>query len=374
VYTHPLPDTFDFASDKAYGFVLTLQGRGAPLDMSADDGLANCYMVVPGTTSVAISIERAVTVGGMDASATNVSLVELWDDNNVINSSGISALSGDGASRSFTVTATANEGNAGIALKGSDGTIYWSWHIWVSDYSGQTWTNNGFRLMDRNLGAANNYIDAESRGLLYQWGRKDPFPGYGTNTAGNSVVNKFKGFEGSSDETLEHVSITTENNAGARKGILESIRTPLTFYAGRTTSNDRSWLPKIAKTLWNATGNKKSIYDPCPVGYRVPLNKDGVLSTGNSDRTFFYNLTRTQITSSPNGEKGMIDNLGGYWPYAYSIVGFRGGKSTIAQHCTHWTASMLDTDPQRYGACAILVYTTDMWLTDDGCGIRCCKL
>jgi hypothetical protein len=280
VYTHPLPNTFDFASDKAYGFVLTLQERGAPLDMSDDDGLANCYMVVPGTTSVAISIERAVTVGGMNASATNVSLVELWDDNNVIDeNNGISALSGDGASRTFTVTATANEGNAGIALKGSDGTIYWSWHIWVTNYTGSTThPGNGCTFMDRNLGATAATATLAGRGLFYQWGRKDPFPGGKTGTAGYKEINKFSGL-GSS------ITVNSQNttDTGIRIGIMESIQRPMTFFSRRNTTYN-NWLPNNNDRIWNASANKKTVYDPCPKGWRLP---NYIMVATNGDIGYF---------------------------------------------------------------------------------------
>lgn len=89
-------------------------------------------------------------------------------------------------------------GNALIgAFKGEQ--IIWSWHIWVcsevADPSTQTfkvecteeWPLTKYAVMDRNLGALsnkplvygapNNKMSVASMGLLYQWGRKDPFIG-----------------------------------------------------------------------------------------------------------------------------------------------------------------------------------------------------
>ena len=61
----------------------------------------------------------------------------------------------------------------------------WSWHVWVNDYDPEAnifeWKDaNGisYKYMDRNLGAmSGEKYSKESLGLLYQWGRKDPFPG-----------------------------------------------------------------------------------------------------------------------------------------------------------------------------------------------------
>ncbi|MGZ5274206.1 MAG: hypothetical protein ACXWCA_07825, partial [Kaistella sp.] len=83
------------------------------------------------------------------------------------------------------------KGNAVVAFK-VDGTIYWSWHIWVTDnpQNGVAYSQ-GFEAdidgnpikveyMDRNLGAtSNSFLGNEwqkSGGLMYEWGRKDPFP------------------------------------------------------------------------------------------------------------------------------------------------------------------------------------------------------
>ena len=83
------------------------------------------------------------------------------------------------------------KGNAVVAFK-VDGTIYWSWHIWVTDnpengnvYSQGSETNISgtpfaVQYMDRNLGATSGGFLGnqwqKSGGLMYEWGRKDPFP------------------------------------------------------------------------------------------------------------------------------------------------------------------------------------------------------
>lgn len=77
----------------------------------------------------------------------------------------------------FTAVA---DGNAVIAVKDAGGNILWSWHIWVTGYDPNneydTWCI-GVKMMNRNLGALSKEPEdgALTHGLLYQWGRKDPF-------------------------------------------------------------------------------------------------------------------------------------------------------------------------------------------------------
>ena len=77
------------------------------------------------------------------------------------------------------VTVPFKEGNAVIAAKDADGNILWSWHIWLTDQpQAQVYNNDAGTMMDRNLGATSaTPSDVGALGLLYQWGRKDPFLG-----------------------------------------------------------------------------------------------------------------------------------------------------------------------------------------------------
>ena len=79
----------------------------------------------------------------------------------------------------FYTAETFREGNAVIAAKDASGNILWSWHIWLTDQSEeQVYYNNAGTMMDRNLGATSATPgDVGALGLLYQWGRKDPFLG-----------------------------------------------------------------------------------------------------------------------------------------------------------------------------------------------------
>jgi len=209
------------------------------------------------------------------------------------------------------------KGNAVVAFK-VDGIIFWSWHIWVTDnpengvnYSIGTETNvDGvvvpIEYMDRNLGAtSNDFLGNEwqkTGGLLYEWGRKDPFP---------PLVHKDAHFYSISGEvgTLKHPQVDPANTIPVQirpfneieKNIQYSVANPLTFIVnteatGNWFSNSRYRIPGASPAyftwdLWsdnakggNSNGNSsntalknesrsyelKSELDPCPNGWRIP--------------------------------------------------------------------------------------------------------
>ena len=85
------------------------------------------------------------------------------------------------------------EGNAVIAAKDASGKILWSWHIWMTDQPQEhIYPNNAGTMMDRNLGATSAEPGSVGAlGLLYQWGRKDPFLGSALIT--ESTTPRFAG-------------------------------------------------------------------------------------------------------------------------------------------------------------------------------------
>jgi hypothetical protein len=251
-------NAFDFDSGMAYVFDLTLI-KTPPVDRW-DTNLSNCYIVAPGG-NVNIPITRACTIGGMDPSteSATMTLETLWDDNDVISSTSV-VSAGTGDARTFTVYATGKQGNAVVALKIGP-AIYWSWHIWVTTNVGYV-TTNGYNIMNRFLGAtvSNSTTPSQNLGLCYQWGRKDPFPHQGSTDA--------PGYREREKISYRRVNNTDESDANVGLALMESIRNPMTLlsYINMTYYN---WLPKNVNTLWNTSDNKKSVYDPCPAGWRV---------------------------------------------------------------------------------------------------------
>ena len=153
-------------------------------------------------------------------------------------------------------------GNAVIAAKNANGDILWSWHIWVPkeaiSYSTYGDKTSSKLMMSRNLGALvdtpadGSAVDVTSLGLLYQWGRKDPF--VGVQSLGST---SFAGVSG-----------TAKTNNGGKMSIAQTVANPTVF--GNTSDDLRDWNSTPDNSLWGANGSTKTQYDPCPVGYRVP--------------------------------------------------------------------------------------------------------
>ncbi|MBK5719583.1 hypothetical protein JGH11_01730 [Dysgonomonas sp. Marseille-P4677] len=253
----------------------------------------NCYIVKPGTVSEEIPIAKAYLVSeqrsdlpDLDKTAP-VSISLLWQDKQSLISN-IELVGGDqGAYSKIKVTASNNTGNAVVAVR-VGGNIIWSWHIWVTDYdpdakvNGTTYPhNNGYasyEFMDRNLGALNtSATDDSSMGLMYQWGRKDPFvsaPNFFNGEAPKAIYsqNNTQLTEGPSGTGIKYEQTSVANN------LANSISNPTSFYYGPLSSTGApfDWMTSDESgasgdnNLWGAVDGTKSPFDPCPKGWKMP--------------------------------------------------------------------------------------------------------
>ena len=143
----------------------------------------------------------------------------------------------------------------------------WSWHIWCTDLPAYQvyMTNkygNSYTFMDRSLGATSALDDTGSLGMSYQWGRKDPIPG----------SSKFYDM---TEPTL-YGSVTKVSVAASDAStgtIANAIQNPVTFLKAAdwlfARRNNYLWGNPQGEEELTAT-HQKSIYDPCPPGYRIP--------------------------------------------------------------------------------------------------------
>ncbi len=174
-------------------------------------------------------------------------------------------------------------GNAVIAATDASGKIIWSWHIWRPEVEISTLkSESGSEMMNINLGALTE--DASKigvYGLLYQWGRKDPFPGSPIMSNGNIYTVNADVY----DINNEKVKIgSTEMSSTSSNSLAFSIANPATCISNAAQyKTSRDWLlpSESNNSLWgnpegtvrkNGTySNKgtKTFYDPCPVGWRV---------------------------------------------------------------------------------------------------------
>ncbi|MDE7078143.1 MAG: hypothetical protein K2O55_06175, partial [Alistipes sp.] len=246
------------------------------------------------------------------------------------------------------------EGNAVIAVYNASGVILWSWHIWSTAYdpttdkhvySTRAISTSGYNnvptrnetVMTRNLGAANNQgANVGSFGLLYQWGRKDPFVG-SSATSGTTFVTTYP-------NSWPIVAASTAASS-VDASITYAIQHPTTFLTQyNTTTYDWVAASAIANQRDNLWGNpntstqtpnmqrgSKSIYDPCPPGWRV-----GPQDTWTRFSTIGYNTsTSSQFNITGSFSVGWNfyyagDKTGGtvYYPAAGNRYRDTGALST----------------------------------------------
>lgn len=215
---------------------------------------ANCYIVTGAGTYVFPPVK-----GNSDKSVGAVASVEvLWESFGTSDAPKkgdlISVVSFKNDMISFSTNENFKKGNALIAAKDEAGKILWSWHIWMTDQpEDQAYNNDAGTMMDRNLGATSAFPgDIYAIGLLYQWGRKDPFLGSSSTT--ESVMAK---------STLDPWPSTVEPATG---GTIEFVIANPTTFIKSDNGWYYDWLGERNDNLWNTV---KTIYDPCPPGYKV---------------------------------------------------------------------------------------------------------
>ena len=242
--------------------------EGTPEEPSAVDlgssATANCYIV-----SEAGRYKFKTVKGNSSTSVGTISSVEvLWESygTSTTPSKGsiIKTVSYSSNYITFETPSTLKNGNAVIAAKSAKGTIIWSWHIWVcSGYnptsSAQTYYHGAGKMMDRNLGATSATPGSVGAlGLFYQWGRKDPFLGSSSISSNEKAAS-----------TLNWpAAVTSDSNTGK---ITYAVSHPTTFIKRNPNNNDWHYSggSDCNDTRWQSS---KTIYDPCPPGWKVPYD------------------------------------------------------------------------------------------------------
>lgn len=268
----------------------------------------------------------------------------------------------------------------------NNATLLWSWTIWAADgYDPAATAVNadGKLFMDRNLGApisgigtTGSYEPAGAVGNYYQWGRKDPFPsisdyahglpcqysntlfcaptytpvkalqingqsskknldgqmfGYRTKSDGgfdiNNAWNLIARDDISSDKTTKngvYVSYATEH--------------PYKYIKGGSFGGFDTWIngdDASYKSLWGDAERQKTLYDPCPAGWRVSSKDEAekflsvaVKATMSVNKAGYEYLGHyIPLTSSRDSKNGRVDYVGlpsqgqiesNFWTSTYS--------------------------------------------------------
>lgn len=222
---------------------------------------ANTFIVAPGAYAQFPTLK-----GNSGQKAGAVSLALAWQDTKGLFAETVQ-VNEDNALVHF---AAGKEGNAVINGLDATGKVVWSWLFWVIGDAPKDITVGGFAFMDRNIGAMN--LDEKSElsvGLAYQYGRKDPFPGIQFGQYALRPVY---------DASDAEVEITIVNNT-EEDNLENAIQNPTIYYNNKYYSGAKhgySWITTDAtvygaekfKALWDNDG-KKTMYDPCPAGYKV---------------------------------------------------------------------------------------------------------
>lgn len=374
-------------------------------DLVADGGRANCY-IIPNGGMYKFACDRPLqsntsfTLSGITAAdwlwATGEQSATSFTEADVP----VYSVSMSGNNIFFRVKPNA-KGNVIIAATNESGEIVWSWHLWVTPEDPREdpthWTrNDAWTMMDRNLGAlSNDEGDVNSYGLYYQWGRKDPFPGaskvgsntlsaesaaFGDGTAKYVINSKFS----------SHTFKTIRNANTASVGdIAYSIAHPtenIHNYSITGQTAAVTWLYNTttadAAKLWNNTTTRtaKTVYDPCPAGYCVPVHHDY-----SWRGTYFTNYVTFE---SNENLSGMVYNRDASNKTYLPAAGYRksGVLNNVGYGNYYWNASTTVTYVDKYekdyfysqtligsGRDKTTIKFNQGWQTDFACSVRCMK-
>lgn len=246
----------------------------------AHDDVTNCYMIAPGG-EIHIPLKQIYDayashpeLGG-PLSETAVANVELlWDAVSLPpNEHCTVSIEGTGDNRDKYIRVVADarsvgdqyvnplEDNILIAFK-LDSKIVWSFHIWVTNYNPNHPASQrtsaalpGVVMMDRCLGEAPRsntlYYAQMVSGLSYQWGRSVPF-----------AVRPLNGAS---------VLVPSASNSTPVVNFADEFANPTTILENRGLRyNDKGTTKTLnPASLWYGENGKKTIYDPCPRGWKV---------------------------------------------------------------------------------------------------------
>lgn len=350
---------------------------------------SNSYMVEPDGKTIMIPVSRAnaatdpdqnlgadaTGLGGVTADNFTVELV--WSDTPVGDGGVLRAIGAKSYKGQGYVYATPGvPGNAVVCIK-VDGKIKWSWHIWVTEPVGQgTDPETGLTWMDRNLGAKSDtplvngaYDEAQwikTLGLYYQWGRKDAFPSSdGTPKAGSNTA-----FNNQIYYTPTETSGTTDDlPLGSYTGLSDMVQNPLNFATDSGTYLG-SLNEKEMNDSWGGISGEKTLYDPCPPGWRVPPIQVGAVNSWGVDNdpgwAAFVNKGRVF-----NGVNGTA-TLGHFYPSA----GLRDIDDSLLRYIG---SSGMNSSAEADGTqdCLVVSASEDLIITRAihmrtyGCSVRC---
>ena len=263
------------------------------------------------------------------------------------------------------------QGNAVIAIKDASNNVLWSWHIWVTDENIDNvievtnYQNVKYNIMPVNLGWCDDDVttyaersckvrftagDASKEVTIrqvsasitirgnhpyYQWGRKDPLrPSNGLADTNKTWYDK--------NGTSSQSNPATENFSAGVTCIMNYILKPDVMQNQVSGDNTYANLWSADNNVYTANDNPvvKTVYDPSPVGFKLPPGNvfTGFTTTGGSTSTsseingtwsssslkgwnFYTDSSKSKTIFFPasgyryrsNGEASRVGRYGFYW-------------------------------------------------------------
>ena len=403
-------------NDTAKARFKLMQSGDAAIDLSAE-GRANCYIAHTGTeyrfdASVKGNgnggdgnSQYLITFGAAINDAAYADLVwEATFDGDKTRScdiiSGSPIYSPEEKAVYFTTGAI--EGNALISVCDKSGSILWSWHIWVTKEPITNSTANGLVWQSRNLGAGSNTPgEVSNRGLLYQWGRKEPFlPSsapylevpkhrYDENfeiaeseeeynrvqeaiVAAREQVNVNNTQVGNGSAKWLYAGFTAPVALTAPGNIDYALKHPTTFlgcrvdipigeylfdwYLQQDLMDANGVMMQSASHLWGSSDQNKvykTLFDPCPAGYAVPpQNAFGQVPDGYACTDVNKEWTMGDFGWTWSGGNG------DYFPSTgnFDVSGLIG---ETAERLLYWTAKSYGSRTNGFGKAGTLFVAFD---------------
>ena len=286
-----------------------------------------------------------------------VSAKVLWYEGGISFADAANAASLNTNTYQVTVSGISGTGNCVVGLYNESNEIVWSFHIWSPGWNPtmtDTRNYNGYTVMGASLGAMNAYPNAASAtlanacGMYYQWGRKDPL---GRSSGSGTTLTTMTAVNGSVPSTasagiiaVNNAAIGTDNSVADH--IAYSIKNPHMFityntgsrawfstYATYTATND-NWDNNLWGTLYNVstyTENGKTIFDPCPAGWKVSTTGQ-VFASCTATKTTNKGLTVTKVGDTPIAD---FVAFSGYRLYSTGAVGAVPGNGYYWSSCQY---------------------------------------
>lgn len=252
----------------------------------------------------------------------------------------------------------------------NNATLLWSWNIWAAEgYDPESTSINadGNVFMDRNLGAVisglgatGSYEPAGAVGNYYQWGRKDPFPTISDYTNSQPCQNSNFMFGTPTYTPVKSLQINGQSATGTLDGQMFGYRTKTgggldsgntwnliarnDISSDKTTKNGvyvsyavehpykyiinnggsfggyNTWIngdDASYKSFWGDAEHQKTLYDPCPAGWRVSSKDEAekflavaVNATMTDNKVGYeYQGHYIPLTSSRGFDKGLVGHV-----------------------------------------------------------------